>query len=262
MSIRNVCMFSGGITSWAAAKRVAEQEGTDGMVLLFADTLIEDEDCYRFLSDGAANIGVPVTRIADGRDPWQVFRDKRFLGNSRVDPCSRILKRELLDKWVAENAPEATTIVGLSWDEPERVERFKARMAPRKVRAPLAEKPWVSQRMALEWARREGLRPQRMYALGFAHNNCGGFCVKAGHGAFATLLRNFPQRYAHHEAQEEAIRAELGDVSIMKDRTDGATRPLTMKQLREPIESGKQIDLFDHGGCGCAIDDQPSLEAT
>lgn len=255
MTIRTVCMFSGGVTSWAAAKRVAEQDGTDGMVLLFADTLIEDEDNYRFLDDAAANIGLPLTRIADGRDPWQVFNDERFLGNARIDPCSKILKRELLARWFRENAPDATTVVGLAWDEPERFERFSARMAPRVVRAPLIERPWISKTMALEWAAREGLQPPRMYRMGFAHANCGGFCIKGGHGSFATLLRNFPERFRHHEEQEQAIRGVLGDVSILRDRRGNETNPLTLRELRHRIESNQQIDMFDHGGCGCAIDE-------
>lgn len=34
----HVVMFSGGAGSWATAKRVAERHGTEGLVLLFADT--------------------------------------------------------------------------------------------------------------------------------------------------------------------------------------------------------------------------------
>ena len=46
--IKHLVMFSGGVGSWAAAKRVVERHGTEGVVLLFADTLIEDEDlCVR-----------------------------------------------------------------------------------------------------------------------------------------------------------------------------------------------------------------------
>jgi hypothetical protein len=255
--IRYVCNFSGGITSWAAAKRIVEQEGREGVVLLFADTLIEDEDCYRFLDDAAANVGLPLTRIADGRDPWQVFRDERFIGNSRVDPCSKILKRELLDRWHREHASDATTVVGLAWDEPERIARLAARMAPRKVRAPLAERPCISKFMALSWARQEGLRPPRMYEMGFPHANCGGFCVKAGHGTFALLLRHFRDRYLEHERQEAAMREHLGqDVAILTDRTGGDRKPLTMQAFRERVEAGAcQVDMFDHGGCGCAVDD-------
>jgi hypothetical protein len=87
-------MFSGGIGSWAAAKRVAEQHGTDDLILLFSDTLIEDPDLYRFLKEAAANVGGQFLRIADGRDPWQVFHDVRMMGCTRADVCSRVLKRE------------------------------------------------------------------------------------------------------------------------------------------------------------------------
>lgn len=91
-------MFSGGICSWAAARRVAATYGKENLTLLFADTLIEDEDLYRFLEEASADVGVPVTRVADGRTPWEVFRDNRFIANSRVDICSRVLKREVCDK--------------------------------------------------------------------------------------------------------------------------------------------------------------------
>lgn len=71
---RVVQMSSGGTGSWAAARRVADWYGTDDMVLLFADTLVEDEDLYRFLMEAAQDIGVPVTRVCDGRTPDQVSR--------------------------------------------------------------------------------------------------------------------------------------------------------------------------------------------
>src|ERR1019366_4527713 len=100
--VEHVVMFSGGISSWAAARRVVERYGTARVTLLFADTLIEDHDSYRFLAESAYDLGLPVTRIADGRTPWEVFRDERFLGNSRIDPCSKILKRNLCARWIAD----------------------------------------------------------------------------------------------------------------------------------------------------------------
>lgn len=42
--MKHVVMFSGGIGSWAAAKRVAAEHGTADLTLLFTDTLIEDAD--------------------------------------------------------------------------------------------------------------------------------------------------------------------------------------------------------------------------
>lgn len=250
-----VVMFSSGITSWAAGKRYAEQNGTDGMVLLFADTLIEDEDNYRFLHESAENIGAPLIIIADGRTPWQVMRDRRIIGNSRIDPCSMVLKRELLDKWRNENCdPDMTDIIfGILWDEPHRIERLKERAAPWRCLAPLCDKPWISKNECLEWAEREGIKPPRMYDMGFAHANCGGFCIKAGQASFALLLKHFPERYAAHEAEEESMRLLVGDHSILKDRRGGVRKPLTMRMFRERIEARQEYDCTDIGGCGCAL---------
>jgi 3'-phosphoadenosine 5'-phosphosulfate sulfotransferase (PAPS reductase)/FAD synthetase len=68
---RRVVMFSGGVASWATAKRVAADHGTDGLTLLFADTQMEDEDTYRFLEAGATNVGgtssVSLTAVTSGR---------------------------------------------------------------------------------------------------------------------------------------------------------------------------------------------------
>jgi hypothetical protein len=271
--MKRIVMFSGGIGSWAAAKRVAERHGTDGLVLLFADTLMEDEDLYRFLDEAAANVGVPVTRIAEGRTPWEVFFDGRFLGNSRIDPCSKSLKRQMKDRWLEEHCQPSETVVyvGIDWTEIERYdrkpgtrsERDLGGLKPRRAasgwtyEAPMCEAPYLNKADMIAWARREGIRTPRLYDLGFAHNNCGGFCIKAGQAHFATLLRALPDRYRYHEEQEQAIRTLIGkDVSILTDRTgDGEKKPLTLRTFRQRIEAGRQYDLFEIGGCGCMLDD-------
>jgi hypothetical protein len=45
------------------------------------------------------------------------------------------------------------------------------------------------------------------------------------------LVEVFPDRYAHAEAQEQQVRAELGDVAILRERR-GVWRPLTLTELR------------------------------
>lgn len=253
---RHVVMFSGGIGSWAAAKRVAERHGTDSLTLLFTDTLIEDADLYRFLDDASANVGGQLVRIADGRTPWDVFREKRFLGNTRVDLCSRILKREIADRWLAEHCqPETTTVyVGIDWTEEHRFTRLRDRKLPWRYEAPLCEPPYVMKDAMLTALSIEGITPPRLYGLGFAHNNCGGGCVKAGVGHFAHLYRVLPEVFAEWERNEDALREQLGDVAILRDRTGGATAPLPLHQLRRRLDAGYQPDLFAIGGCGCFVD--------
>ena len=36
----------------------------------------------------------------------------------------------------------------------------------------------------------------------------------------------------------------------------GVKEYLTLKQVREQLESGENFDKFDFGGCGCFVDDQ------
>lgn len=255
--MRHVVSFSGGVGSWATARRVADRPGVDDLVLLFADTLIEDEDLYRFVDEAARDVGAELIRIAEGRDPWQVFNDERYLGNSRIDPCSKVLKRQLIRKWLEANRDPAETVVylGIDWSEVHRFERAQPRWAPWAIEAPLTEPPLVDKTELLDDLRARGIEPPRLYGMGFAHNNCGGFCVKAGQGQFALLLETMPERYAYHEAQEEQLRARLGaDVAIMTDRRGGTRKPLTMRALRERLEAGQGCDRLDVGGCGCAVD--------
>lgn len=248
-------MFSGGAASWAAARRTVERHGVSDVTLLFSDTRSEDEDLYRFLGEAAADVGAPLVRISDGRDIWQVFKDERFLGNSRADPCSRILKRELTRSWLADNAPEATIVLGLDWTEMHRVERAVSAWAPYAVEAPLAEKPYRVRAELLADLEQRGIEPPRLYRLGFAHNNCGGGCVKAGQSHFVQLLQVFPSRFAEWETKEEEVRQHIGaDVAILRDRTEGDTKPLTLRLLREQVEAGATMPLWEMGGCACFED--------
>jgi len=256
----HVVFFSGGVSSWACAHRVAEKYGTDNLTLLFTDTLIEDADLYRFLEEGAAAIGGQLVKIADGRTPWEVFRDVKYLGNTRADPCSRILKRDIAKKYIHENFPQPEDVrlwLGMNWDEEDRLVRSKRFWEPYRMDSLLMEKPWLTQGQMHDLLAAHGIAPPRLTAsLGFPHNNCGGGCVKAGQAHFRHLLKTLPDVYREWENNEQEMREFLDkDVSILRDRTGGTTKPLTLRELRER-ESG-QCDLTDWGGCGCfAVDEE------
>jgi len=255
-SVTSVVMFSSGISSWAAGKRYAETHGTDGMVLLFADTGIEDEDNYRFLHEAAENIGAKLEILKDGRDPFQVMRDERIIGNSMLDPCSKLLKRKLLLKWEKENIkPETPKIFGILWDESHRLDRMKKHDPTKNYIAPLCHKPWMSKADTLRWANAEGIKPPRMYDMGFPHANCGGFCVKAGQATFRLLLREFPDRYRKAEEWELEMQEYLEtDMTVMKRTVKGERHNMTMKEFRDRIEADEAAyDEFDFGGCSCAL---------
>lgn len=253
---KHVVQFSGGISSWFAAKRVIEKFGKDTVTLLFADTRMEDEDLYRFMDDASAKFDVPITVLADGRTPWDVFKDKQYLGNTRVDPCSLVLKRELLWAWIERNAPsDAIVFVGIDWSEEHRLVRLKEYRPGFNIDSPLLWPPMPDKVKMLKALEAEGIRIPKLYLLNFSHNNCGGFCIKSGQAQFRLLLETMPERYAFHEQKEQELREYLGkDVAVLRDRRGGKTRPLTLKEFRERIEAGGEHSRHDWGGCGCAIE--------
>lgn len=252
-----IVSISGGLSSAICLKRALAVYGKQNVTALFADVNMEDDDLYRFLDDISSTMGHPIVRIDNGgRDVWDVFRRQRFLGNTRVDLCSRILKRQAIAKWVADNGhtPESTVLaIGLDWTEPERHDAVVRNWAPYDVWFPLNDAPRLSHCDKVAAVESWGIRPPRLYDSGFPHNNCGGFCVKAGQAQFAKLLEQYPERYRWHEAEEEALRRRLGkDVAILRDRRGGQTRPMTMAAFRERIEAGESFDRHDWGqSCDC-----------
>ncbi len=251
-------MYSGGIGSYCAARRVVDAHGAANVTLLFADTMTEAPDLYTFLRAGAARLGAELVELRDGRDIWQVFKDHRYLGNTRADPCSYFLKRTRMRAWLEASylAADVTCYLGIDWSEEHRLDRSRQYWAPYPVRAPLTEPPLLDRDQMLALARSDGLEIPSLYLDGFPHNNCGGGCVKAGQGQFLLLLAKRPQVYAQWERGEQEIREYLGkDVAILRDRRGGTTAPLTLRSLRERSERGAEVDEQDFGGCACATGD-------
>lgn len=265
---KHIVMFSGGIGSWATAKRVAEKYGTDNLYLVFSDVkgnadtphIGEDEDTYRFIDDAVNNIGGTYVYLNAGRDIWEVFRDKRFLGNSRLASCSHELKQKPARKWLEDNCdPENSTVyVGIDWTETHRLPAIERNYQPYVAKAPLTEAPFLNKQDLIDWAKREGLQTPRLYDLGFSHNNCGGGCVRAGQAQFKQLLQLMPERFAVWENKEQEMRDYLQkDVAILSRTVNGVKQPLPLIQLRKELQENINPDLFDEfdfGGCGCFVE--------
>jgi len=248
---KHIMLFSGGLGSYFATKRLLGEVPKENIVLLFTDTLMEDEDLYRFLKESVDFLGLKLITLSQGMDPWGIFYKQRFLGNSRVDPCSKFLKRVPARKWIKENYEpgDCTIYLGIDWTEINRLTKISQRWKPYEMKAPLCEAPYLSKVDMIREIKEDGIDPPRLYGLGFAHNNCGGFCVKAGQAQFANLFKKMPERYAYHEKEEEKFRTWIGkDVTILKNQ-------VTLKDFRIKLEKNdRNYDLFDWGGCGCMSD--------
>jgi hypothetical protein len=262
--MKHIVFYSGGIGSWMTAKRVIEKEGKENVGLLFTDTLIEDEDLYRFLDETAKDFDVPLTHISEGRTPWEIFKDVRWLGNSRLAQCSHILKQKTAEKWIKEHFKENECVLylGIDWTEEHRTKAPKKNWSPYQVEFPMIEPPYLSKKDMLSELKKRGITAPRLYELGFSHNNCSGMCVRGGQGHFIHLLQQFPDRYKWMEGYEKEMQEYLGqEVTILKRTIKGVQENLTLQQLREEFETDNkdQIDLFDVGGCGCFVNYEEEL---
>ncbi|WP_456272644.1 hypothetical protein [Bacillus sp. AK031] len=257
--MKHIVFYSGGIGSWMTANRVIEQHGQENVVLLFTDTLIEDEDLYRFLDETEKDFGIEITRISDGRTPWQVFKDTRFLGNSKLAKCSHLLKQDTAKEWIESNfkPDECILYLGIDFTEMHRTKSPVRNWMPYVVKFPMTEKPFVYKADMLAELKKRGIKVPRLYKLGFSHNNCSGMCVRGGQGHFIHLLEHFPERFKWMEEYEKEMQVFLNnEVTILKKTVGDVTYPLSLEELRRTYEEGKrdQLDLFDMGGCGCMID--------
>jgi hypothetical protein len=225
-------------------------------VLLFADTLIEDHDLYRFLAETVKYLGAEYVRIADGRTPFEVFVDEKFMGNSRIDPCSKILKRKILVDWLRKTyTPDEVEVhLGIDYSEAHRMVNVVARMKPYVYRSTLVEE---GRMIPKDYSASLGIRPPRLYGLGLGHNNCGGFCVKAGLGHYAKLLQGDRDQYIRFEQLEQGVYDKVSNaIPFLKKQTNGAIRRITLQEYRNMLEEGTQLtdnEATSFGGCGCAI---------
>jgi hypothetical protein len=241
--------------------------GHENTEFVFCDTLIEDVDLYRFLDDTEKVLGVSIIRLKDGRTPWDVFRDQRYIGNTRTAPCSKILKRDrferhLIDSGYLRGAKALATIVlGIDWTEEHRAKRAAVNWEPFPVWAPLCEPPFLSKAEIRQWLDVYGIQVPALYGRGFGHNNCRGFCVRAGQAQFANLLRTDREFYLWNEDQEQAtLKAIPTARPFLRKVVKGVTHYTTLREFRNSIESGCDYDRQEWGGCGCFVDDSPGSE--
>lgn len=210
--------------------------------------------------------------IADGRDPWEVYRDERYLGNSRKDPCSKILKRKLSDKWLKANADpyRDVLIYGIGEHEKHRFDDGKGKGILHRLaangwacEAPLIGQPEFNPALIM---RAEGISPARNYALGYLHDNCGGFCCKGGKAHVENRNRVHPERVDYDAAMEAKMQVYIGKpYTILTETVDKVKRPLPTAEFVERLRADPTLHHdYEPGdsGCGCMVDeDEEDLAA-
>lgn len=265
--MKHVISVGGGISStWLLVDRVVAKYGAENVTAVICPVENEHPDVWHLCDAVSRKYGIEIKRIGQAYDIWQVFFKTRMMGNPFADPCSRILKREKMAAYMRTyHAPADTVLhVGITADEIDRMLAITANWKRQgyKVEADLADEPKLTRDVLIEMCKAEfGFVPQ-LYLEGFSHNNCGGFCIKAGKGQFARLLWYHRDLYLWHEYMEELHQRMFNhENTIMRDEwTRGGKRgadPLTLRDFRLRMESrwrGMFLDPFeglDDSDTGC-----------
>ena len=251
----NVVSFSSGLSSALTAVRVMERYWKGLTRLVFMDTLFEDEDNYRFMTDFERRFDVEIIRLTEGRNPYEVSHDESVIPNQKLAPCTFRLKIDIFRAWLSEHEKPLTVHIGYDFAEMHRCEatRRNYEALGYTVDFPLLWLP-IEYRPYTQVCRQDwGIEPPRMYELGYTHANCGGRCVKQGQGDWLRTLANFPERYAEIQKWETEMRdhPKRKNYALLRSQTNGNTTPLTLTELRERYE-GKRLDA----PLLCGLDEQ------
>jgi hypothetical protein len=261
---KHIVSVGGGITSTLLLPlEVIKRYGAENVQLVMA-MVADDETNARPLVEAVVNLTkLPIRRITPISPTggavidvppgqwalwsiWDVFNATGRMGSTLADPCSRVLKRETLKTWMLNNALKGYHVlhVGITSDEIDRMLAIRANWGGSgyQVEAPLADDETLTRETAIERCKALlGFVPE-LYQRGNSHNNCAGFCVKAGHAEMARLLHYDRARYLQHEAAELAHQQQHEHTAtIMRDRRTVAgaveSTPLTLRDFRLRMEA-------------------------
>lgn len=255
--MKHLVSIGGGLSSTIELPmEVIRKYGADNVDLVIACLKGEHPDLWRLVTEIERLTGKQVTKIAYCPERaskyvihapesywlsiWDVFRETGRMGSSLADPCSRMLKRETLRRYILRTYSDGGAVihVGIKPDEIERQMAILAnwKKAGYRVEFDLCDNP--DYRRASTWV---DWIPT-LYEHGFPHNNCSGFCVKAGHAQMARLLYYYPDIFHYHAEQEKRFQADFHtDATIMRDRvTRGGitdTTPLSLYAFAERMKA-------------------------
>jgi len=213
---------------------------SERVVIINAYIKEEHEDNQRFLRDCERWFDHPIMQVRDekcGASCREVFRRKRFLKNKNGAPCSRALKRDVLEQ---HSLPDDIFVLGYTAEEEDRLNRFIDANNSRRVLTPLIDRG-LTKSDCLAMIQRAGIELPMMYRLGFNNNNCIG-CCKGGMGYWNKMRQMFPSDFQEIADIEES----LGPTAyLFRDRKTNVRFPL--RQL--PLGAGRH----DEPDISCSV---------
>lgn len=167
-----------------------------GGVVAHCLTGSEDVDTDRFINDCEQWLGVEIIRLKnpDFSSTWEVWEKRRYMSGIAGAPCTSELKIWPRMQFQREGDVH---IFGYTADrrDVERAEHFRTNYPTTSMETPLIT-AGLTKASCLAMTETAGLKPPRVYAMGFSNANCIP-CVKATSPNYWALVRQeFPVEFA------------------------------------------------------------------
>jgi hypothetical protein len=230
---RTICWFSSGAASAVATKIAIEDFKDRPLEIVTTYLKKEHSDNARFIADCEKwfRKAIIVTSRPDyDSDPNVVYLRSGFLVSPKGASCTRILKREVREKY---QRPNDRHVLGFTYDEQDRYDRF---IDANNIDcdAPLIRHK-MTKKDCLGLLSSSGIEIPAMYKLGYKNNNCIG-CVKGGMGYWNKIRVDFPDAFEEMCQIEEKLKRTVlrvpVEVVVKNGKKHVKKKPLPLRELQ------------------------------
>ena len=188
---RLVSWFSCGAASAVATKLIKPD------VIAYCDTGSEDKDNARFMVDCEEwfNQKITILKNPDYNSTWDVWEKRRYISGIAGAPCTSELK---VKPRLEFQRPDDVHVFGYTADAADikRAEALRENWPELTIETPLIDRG-LNKAACLAMVAQAGIKPPRVYALGFKNANCKICCKATSPSYYALVRKEFPEDFYH-----------------------------------------------------------------
>ncbi|MCM3665537.1 phosphoadenosine phosphosulfate reductase family protein [Mesobacillus subterraneus] len=201
MNKKEVCWFSGGVSSFIAA--YLRRDTIDEIFYIDIDD--QHPDTMRFLHDCEKALGKKITILRNDKFKTveEVIRKTRYVNGPQGARCTLELKKQVRQEWEKQQDGEMVYVWGYDGTEKHRADRLQQTMPEYEHIFPLLDENLTKEEVH-GMLLRLGIKRPAMYEMGYRNNNCIG-CVKGGMGYWNKIRKDFPEVFEERARLEREI---------------------------------------------------------